>query len=154
MKKRNFLKSTLAGSLITAWVPPVTMAILLPAHASTSCNDLRVELGIAFVGRCVTDSIVIRFEYALYSDTMTSPLPGGEIFYSGEIIDVYSTNPIHEVTWNWPGQAFIDIEIREPLQRSCTDQDGPYHSFEALSPGTLFIVTECGTGTIYLGPVA
>lgn len=92
-------------------------------------------------------------EYLLFSDTLNGPRPEDKGVYFDEILDVYSNNPIHEVNWQLVRPGVLSIEIREPLQRMCADQDGRYFSLEVLSPGTLFIVTECGTATVPLGPV-
>ena len=154
MKKRKLLKSALAGSLMSTWIPPVITAISLPAHASTtsaSCNDIQWQPGIQIISSCDVDHMFIPMVLALFSETLYDDIDGTR-YYSGEILGVYSTNPVHKITWTWQGAVYIDIIIREPLPKNCTGE-APYFTIESLSPGTLFIVTECGSVSIPLGTV-
>jgi hypothetical protein len=94
--------------------------------------------------------MAVFFDMALFSETQFSDL-GGTRFYKGEL-DIYSTNPVHEISWHWPGERNVDIFIREALPQNCVAADAPSFRLDTLSPGTLFIVTECGTVTLPLGP--
>jgi len=151
MNKRTLIKSAFAGSLMSTWVPPLITVVSLPAHASTSCNDIRWEFGILYEGRCEVDHMAVFFEIVLFSDTQFVDIGVSPYYYKGKL-DIYSTNPVHEISWKWPGERNVDIFIREPLPQNCVAADAPSFQLETLSPGTLFIVTECGTITLPLGP--
>jgi len=152
MKKRKLLKSALLGSFLKVWVPPVVTAISLPVHArtSTSCNDLKAYRGIGYVTSCQEGLIDIYYEVLLMSD-ISGNRDGSFI---GEVYDVYSNNPIHEISWKArvPEQPFfIDVYIKEQLLENETCDPGHLYLLGDLSPGQLFIETSCGTITIELG---
>lgn len=150
MKKRKLLKSALAGSLATSWTSPVVTVILLPAHASTSCNDIKWHRGIGFASSCKTDLIEIYYEIILLSDISGN----SSGLFTGDVYDVYSNNPVHEIRWKvrLPEQPFgLDIYIKERLLEGDVCDVNHFYLLSDLSPGQLFIETSCGTLTIELG---
>jgi hypothetical protein len=95
--------------------------------------------------------MAVPFEIVLFSDTQFVDIGVSPYYYKGEL-DIYSTNPAHEISWKWPGKRHVIIIIRETLPQNCVAADAPSFQLDTLSPGTLFIVTECGTITLALGP--
>lgn len=149
MKKRTLLKSVLAGSLLKAWVPPLVTAITLPTHASTSCKDIQWQEGIGYTSRCSANYLEIDYEVFLFSDSASNAAG----VFIGDVYDVYSNNPIHEVSWESFLHEYnhrIKIQIGELLPEGCDESEDLY-LLSDLSPGQLFIETSCGTITIELG---
>lgn len=145
MNKRKFIKTIIAGSLLRIWLPPVVTAIPLPAHAHMSCNDIQWRPGFPPVAAiCFSNEMSVIIQIVLVSNTQSDENNS----FAGEVLDVFSDNPAHQVTWRLSGLDILNIDVRESAPQGCIDGEIISIHQTNFSPSQLFIETSCGTLTI------